>query len=123
LFFSSDPPAEIVQLALRKKFQLVLSDFILEEVERNSLGKFQVTKRKASHLIYRIAQVADIYNPTGTVKVIKDRNPDNLVLETAHMGRARYLVTGDRKHLLPLKSYRMVRIIEANHFLVLLKGK
>jgi len=123
IIFPGGPPAEVVQLALKKKFQVVTSNFILEEIERNLLGKFHVTKRKANHLIYRIAQVSDIYNPTGAVKAIAHQNPDNMVLETAHLGRARYLVTGDRKHLLPLKSFRMVRIIEAGHFLTLLKKR
>ena len=95
----------------------------MDEIEKNLVGKFQVPKRKANHLIYRIAQVSDIYNPVGTVKIIPNQNPDNMILETAHLGKARYLVTGDKKHLSPLKSYRMVRISEAGHFLTLFKGK
>lgn len=101
IIFPGGAPAEVVELTLKKKFQ--------------------INKRKANHLIYRIAQVSDIYNPTGTVKAVARQNPDDMVLETAHLGRARYLVTGDRKHLLLLKSFRMVRIIEAGHFLTLLK--
>jgi len=123
IIFPSGPPAEIVQLALKKKIQTVISDFILDEIEKNLVGKFQVPTRKANHLIYRIAQVSDIYKPSGTVKIIPNQNPDNMVLETALLGNARYLVTGDRRHLLPLKSYRMLRIIDAGHFLNLFKVK
>ena len=34
----SGAPAEIVQLAMKKKFHVVTSDFILNEVERNLIG-------------------------------------------------------------------------------------
>ena len=114
-------PAETVQLAMKQKFQVVTSDFILEEVERNLVQKFDVPSKKARNLIYRISQIADVYQPKGTVNVIADENPDNFVLETAWIGRAKYLVTGDRGHLLPLKIFRNTKIVNPSYFLGTLK--
>jgi len=114
-------PAEIVQLAMKQKFHVVTSDFILEEVERNLVHKFDVPTKKARHLIYRISQIADMYQPKGTVNIIPDNNPDNLVLETAWIGRAKYLVTGDRGHLLPIKVFRNIKIVSPGYFLGTLK--
>jgi putative PIN family toxin of toxin-antitoxin system len=109
-------PAEIVQLAMKKKFHVVISDFILEEVERNLIYKFDVPAKKAKNLIYRISQIADVYQAQGTVNVLPNHNPDNMVLETAWIGRAKYLVTGDRGHLLPLKVFRNIKIVNPSSF-------
>ncbi|MBS1960392.1 MAG: putative toxin-antitoxin system toxin component, PIN family [Bdellovibrionales bacterium] len=114
-------PAEIVQLAFKQKFQVVTSDFILDEVERNLVKKFDVPARKAKNLIYRISQIADVYQPNGTVTLLPNRNPDNFVLETAWIGRAKYLVTGDRGHLLPLNGFRNIKIVNPTAFLAAIK--
>ena len=116
----SGPPAVIVTAALHQKFEVIASQVILEEIERNLLVKFEFGKANTRRLMHRILQVAELYEPAGTVKIIPGKHPDNLILETAYDGRARYLVTGDREHLLPLKHFRMVRIIEPVNFLNLL---
>lgn len=114
-------PAQIVTLALNRKFQIVTSLFILDELERNLANKFDVPAKKARNLRSHIAQVADVYDPKGTVRVVPNHSADNLVLETAWLGRARYLVTGDRQHLLPLKVFRNVKIVEPAVFLNLVR--
>jgi predicted nucleic acid-binding protein len=40
-----------------------------------------------------------------------------MVLECALAGEADYLVTGDKKHLLPLRQFRGIRIISPAEFL------
>ena len=117
----SGPPADIIELAFKKKFQLVLSNFILEELQRNLIKKFEVAPSSAKKLIFRIAQIADVYEPSGNVKIVPDMHSDNLILETAMLGKSKYLVTGDRKHLLPLKCFHNIKIIEPNLFLSLIK--
>jgi predicted nucleic acid-binding protein len=104
-------------MALGRKFQIVTSSLILDEMERNLVAKFDVPVKKAKALRFRIAQIADVYDPKGTVHAIKDHPADNLVLETAWIGRAKYLVTGDKRHLLPLKIFRHVKIVGAVEFL------
>ncbi len=49
-------------------------------------------------------EVSSVFVPSGKVKFI-DHVGDNLVLEVALMGWANVLVTGDRKHLLPLSPF------------------
>ena len=111
------PPAEIVTLAFNRKFQLVTSLFILGELETNLIHKFSLSAKKTKRLINRISEIADVYDPKGTVHVVKECPDDNYVLETAWVGRARYLVTGDKHHLLPIKVFRNVKIVEAAFFL------
>ena len=118
----SGVPAKIVNLALNRKFQIVTSSMILEELSRNLIKKFDVSPKRARHLCFRITQIADVYEPKGTIHAIAGNHSDNLVLETAVLGRAKYLVTGDREHLLPLKSFKHVKIIEPAPFLMRLKN-
>jgi putative PIN family toxin of toxin-antitoxin system len=54
---------------------------------------------------------------TGTLKVVTADPDDDKVLECAAVGGAAYVVTGDRKHLLPLGSYQGIRIVSATEFL------
>jgi len=111
------PPATIVAAALNKKFNLILSKVILEEIERNLVGKFGLSKANTRKLIHRILESADLFEPRGELRLVPDNHVDNLVIETAVLGRARYLVTGDRRHLLPLDSYKMVKILDPSAFL------
>jgi len=117
----SGVPSQIVDLSLKKKFELIISKVILDEIQRNLIYKFEVKSKLAEQLIYRIAQVADFYEPKGTFHVIGGKHTDNLILETAWLGKAQYLVTGDRKHLLPLEFFKNVKIIPPAEFLKILK--
>jgi putative PIN family toxin of toxin-antitoxin system len=118
----SGTPAEIVSLAFSRKFQVVTSNLILEELNRNLVKKFGVNPKRAKHLCFRIAQIADVYEPKGAIHAISGNHADNLVLETAVLGRAKYLVTGDREHLLPLKVFRNIKIIEPTALLLRLRN-
>lgn len=115
----SGPPAAVVNLAYKKKFHVIISTVILDEFEKNLITKFDVLERKARKLRYEISQFADIFEPSGSVKIITRKHSDNLVLETALLGKAKYLVTGDHKDLLPLKTFKNIKIIEPATFLTL----
>ncbi len=104
-------PLRVIQLALNKKFCLVTSLHILTEVKRNLIGKLSFSESLAEELLEEYIQISNIYEPQGKIKFI-DHQQDNLVLETALLGDAQILVTGDKKDLLPLKIFRGI-IIES----------
>ncbi len=110
-------PHKVIRLALKKKFTIVTSDLILDELQRNLIQKFGYSSYKVKFLLRQIRQISDVYEPKGTVHLIKDNHDDNLVLETAWIGRAKYLVTGDKAHLLPIKVFRNIKIIDPATFL------
>ncbi len=109
-------PAKVVDLAMKRKFQIILSQQILDELDRN-LVKLGVTVKASQKLLDRITEISDVYQPSGLVKVIANNHGDNLVLETAWIGDAKYLVTGDKKHMLPLESFKTVQILNPKDFL------
>ncbi|MBI4406207.1 MAG: putative toxin-antitoxin system toxin component, PIN family [Deltaproteobacteria bacterium] len=117
---SSGAPSKVVELAFRRKFNLVLSPAMLDELHRTMVSKFEFTRSFAGKVRFRISQVADLYNPTGSIRIVPGKHFDNLVLETAVLGKAKYLVTGDRKHLLPIKVFHNVKIVDPVAFLEVL---
>lgn len=118
---SAGNPAKIVTAALNKRFGVILSQIILKEIEKNLIFKFQFSTANTRRTMRMILHVADLYEPQGTVKIIDSGHTDNLVLETAWIGRAKYLVTGDKRHLLPLKSFRNIKIVDPTSFLALIR--
>jgi uncharacterized protein len=99
-------PFKIIELALDRKFHLVVSMSILNEVKKNLTKKLGFTEEK----------VTSVYEPTGIFELIQHK-ADNLVLETAIMAKADVLVTGDKKDLLPLKEMHGVIIEPPSAFL------
>lgn len=56
---------------------------------------------------------------TNTIKFIGADPDDDKILECAFVGGATHIVTGDRRHLLPLGSYQDIAIVSAAGFLAL----
>lgn len=61
--------------------------------------------------------LSELVAPTFPLDVIAAKPSDNRVLECPVAGRADSVVTGDRKHLLSLGSYRGIPIVSPRHFL------
>ncbi|OFZ78453.1 MAG: putative toxin-antitoxin system toxin component, PIN family [Bdellovibrionales bacterium RIFOXYD1_FULL_53_11] len=116
----SGTSSKVVELAMKKRFHVVCSTSILMEMEKNLIFKFGVNARFAKKICFRISQVADVYEPVGSIKLIPNQHADNLILETALMGKAKYLVTGDWQHLLSMRSFHNIKIIPPARFLEIL---
>ena len=54
---------------------------------------------------------------TNTLKAVPTDPEDNKVIECAVVGLATHIVTGDRRHLLPLGNYQGIFILTAADFL------
>jgi predicted nucleic acid-binding protein len=68
-----------------------------------------------------IEDTSSILKPSGQLKAIS-YNPDNVILELAVIGGCDVLVTGDKKHLLPLNPFRGVVIEPPSQFLKRLRS-
>jgi predicted nucleic acid-binding protein len=51
------------------------------------------------------------------IKAISYPDEDNRVLECAVDGKAEFIVTGDTRHILPLKEYGGIKILSPSEFL------
>ncbi len=107
----------VLELALRGRFQLFLSWFILGEVSGVLTRKFGWDQERAVRAISVLQDGATIVEPPRLAEVIEGGHPDNRVLECVAAANADYLVTGDRRHLLPIGEHRGARIVNAPQFL------
>ena len=112
--------ADLLQAWRDRRFLLVTSPFLLNEVEE---VLSQARLRQKYHLQeYHIEQILsllriDSLQVSGTVRQQVCRDPDDdAILACAVEGQARYLVTGDHD-LLVLKDHRGIRILTARHYL------
>ena len=107
----------VLELALRGRFELFLSWFILGEVSGVLTRKFGWDQERVVRAISTLQNAATIIEPPRLTEVIEGGHADNRVLECAVAANADYLVTGDRRHLLPLAEHRGARIVNAPRFL------
>ena len=112
----------VLELALRGRFELCLSPFILDEVAGVLVRKFDWTEERSSQALRALGDAATVIEPPRLSEVIEGGHADNRILECAVEASAEYLVTGDRRHLLPLEEHRGARILNAPRFLSELGG-
>ena len=110
----------VLELALRGRFEFFLSLFILEEVAGVLVRKFGWDEVRTAEAIRVIENAATVIAPPRLPEVIEGGHPDNLVLDCAAAASAEYLITGDRRHLLPLGDHQGTRIVNAPRFLSVL---
>ncbi len=114
--------AESAYLLVRQgKAELHTSTFIVGEVERILCEKFGWEEDRTGRAIAQIRRVsASVHEPEEDLEVIQDDPTDNRILECALAAGAKFLVTGDKKHLLPLGSFHSVSIIGLRDFVDML---
>ena len=100
----------VLELALRGRFELCLSPFILDEVAGVLVGKFDWAEERSAQALRALGDAATVVETRRLPEVIEGGHPDNRILECAVEASADYLVTGDRRHLLPLQEHQGVRI-------------
>ena len=105
---------EQVLLRVIKEHQLVLSAYIITEINRILRVKFQI-RPPSLRLLQEAMREAEMVYFDPYVHILTDE-PDNRILETAEQGQAEYVITGD-KLLLDLKQYKDIVIIKPADFL------
>jgi uncharacterized protein len=98
-----------------KEHEPVVSEFILEEVQRNLVSKAGVAVREAGKAVSLLRSRFEVVEPTRLpAESCRDAN-DVVVIGTAVAGHCELLVTGDRD-LLDLERYENVRIVSPAAF-------
>lgn len=108
-FFWDGNERKLLISCRRKKHQLIVSPNILDELSRVLQKKFKLPFDKINEYREEILLMAEIVIPTGEIELIKEDITDNIVLETAILGKADRIITGD-KHLLKLKECKGIKI-------------
>lgn len=107
----------VLALAEERRFELLLSPFILDEVERVLARKFQRDTQTIARDIAKLRGIATVIDPDPLTDVVPGGHADNRILDCAATAQAGFLITGDQRHLLPLGEHRGTRIVNAVGFL------
>ena len=113
-------PREVLDLVWKGDIEACISPFILRELEETLKKDFGWDRDQIMHTIEKIKSKTTLVHPKSKVSVIIERDDDNRILECAIEGKVQYLISGDRKHLLPLKEYQGTQILSPAEFLKLL---
>ena len=111
----------VLELALRGRFELYLSPFILEEIEGVLRRKFGWENERLAQALAVLEDAATIVDPQQPPDVIEKGHADNRIIECVTAVSADYLVTGDHRHLIPLAEHQGTRILNAPRFLTVLE--
>jgi putative PIN family toxin of toxin-antitoxin system len=110
---------EVFLQVMRGAFTLFTSVAILTEVAQKLRNKFGWEEERIIELLRFLRKIAQVLKTHPTLTVLKDE-PDNRILDCAEEAHADYIVTGD-KHLLRLKKYKNIMIVNLADFLDMIK--
>ena len=110
---------EILRLAGLGSFEILISKAILLEIKSVLKDKFNWTGKQVAAATSYIKDITTEIKPDIALIVVRNDPSDNKIIECAVSGKARYIVTGDRNHLLPLKKYKNIKILSPAEFLKL----
>ena len=74
-------------------------------------------RRKPVEWVNALTECAELVFPTERATGATPDPADEMVLECALAAEADYILTGDKKHLLPLREFRGIRIVSPKDFL------
>jgi uncharacterized protein len=110
-------PDQVFLAGLRGEIQLLTSPSLLKEFEKVLKEKFKLNIHLVREIIQEVMDVAEIVEVSSHIKAISYPDEDNRVLECAVDGKAEFIVTGDTRHILPLKEYGGIKILSPSEFL------
>lgn len=108
--------AQVVDLWLAGRYTLLTAEVQLRELRRVLRDKFpELPRAKVGRLVNLLRRQAEVVARPRPPGLSPDPD-DDLLLGIALVGRADYLVTGDKSHLLSLKV-KGLRILSVRSFL------
>jgi putative PIN family toxin of toxin-antitoxin system len=110
-------PFECLELARAGRVDGVTCREILDEFTEKLQSKLSFTAEQVVETIADLLTFLRLVPITGQLKVVLSDPDDDKVLECAVAIAATHVVTGDRRHLLPMASFQGVAIVSASDFL------
>ncbi len=107
----------ILALARAGVVELFISPAIQKELRSVLAQTFDWEEFQIREALDEINSLASLARPSVKLAGILSHDPDHRILECAVAAEADYLVTGDKKHLLPLKTFRGIAIVSPREFL------
>jgi len=107
----------ILALTRAGAVELFLSPAIQRELRVVLTHTFGWTQSQVREALAEVHTLATPVRPSVRLSGILTHDQDHRILECALAARADFLVTGDKKHLQPLKTFRGIPIVSPREFL------
>lgn len=108
---------DLLEDTFKGKIDAVISEDILDEFSKvMSRPKFGYNKKQVADMRFLLIGKLEVVMPKENINTIEEDPQDNRILECAVEAKADYIITGDQ-HLLKLKKYKKIRIINSTQFL------
>lgn len=124
----SGPPRRLLEAAIEGKVHLFSSEALVSElIQTLSYEKFAV--RIASFGVHvdtlagQYAALVSLVEPVSVPRVVQNDADDDHVIAAAVAATASLIVTGDRKHLLPIGSHAGIAIVTVQEALQYLASR
>lgn len=93
---------------------------ILEELAEKLSQKLKFSEEQIDVILGSLLASFEVVTITGTMQNLQPDPKDDKILECAVVGNASHVVTGDKRHLLPLKDFRGIKIVTPAELLALI---
>jgi len=110
-------PFECVELARSGAVDGVTSREIIDELIAKLQAKLALDPRQALDAATDLLGFLRVVPISGSVKRVVADPDDDKVLETAVVAAATHVVTGDRRHLIPIGTFQGIAIVSPADFL------
>jgi predicted nucleic acid-binding protein len=113
----------VLEVAAEGSFELLVPKLVLAELKRVLVEKLHVEAPVRANLIALLDEIPVVHLPTPRSAEARSGDPsDDRILAAAIAGGADLLVSGDRRHLLPLREVEGMPIERPQDFLARLTG-
>ncbi len=110
-------PYQCVELAREGTIIGVICSEILNELAEKLQLKLDFSETMMADTLADFLSFLQLVSIPGKVHFITTDPDDNAILECAVVGQADFIITGDRRHLLPLGNFEGIEIITAAEFI------
>ena len=111
-------PYRCIELARNGEVEGATSREIIDELIDKLQSKLEFDPAQAFDAAADFLGFLRVVPISGSVKVVDADPDDDKVLETATAAGATHIVTGDRRHLLPIGTYQQIAIVSPAEFLI-----
>jgi putative PIN family toxin of toxin-antitoxin system len=118
LLWRGTPHHLLAAIGQRSSIQLYSSTALLEELadvltRPSATKRLALIGRSAREVLADYVEAIDLIEPASVPRVVLGDVDDDQVIAAAVAAHADLIVSGDRKHLLPLGSHQGIAIIDA----------
>ncbi len=121
-FIAGGPPRLVLEAARRGAIALVVPSLAIDELIRVLTGKLGADRGTVGDYVGALRALATVARVPDRSEAVSGDPADDAILACAVVERADVLVTGDRRHLLPVREHRGVRILAPQTLLAELAG-